>query len=454
MRPGAVILGLTAEPETLVERVLGQARKEGTGAARPLLAGDPVARMRSLQDVRGELYRRADITIITENMSPAAVAQRAEQAVRDRATAGAVPDLSIGTPIERSDLYIKRGVRSLVGILARERWPRSRRCWIVTDDNVAQYWLTETASALREADFDLREFVVPAGEESKSLAQLSHLLDGMTTSGVSRSDVVVALGGGMVGDLAGLAAAVCLRGLSLVQMPTSLLAMVDSSVGGKTGINTDGGKNMVGAFYQPGLVLIDPDFLGTLPDAEYRSGMAEVIKHAWIQPSTPLASGQLMEQLNRLASLDPIADDAAVEIVRSNVRTKHSVVQADERESGLRMILNFGHTAGHAIEADGYRYRHGEAVALGMLAAAHIAASMDLIGGDSVQALAEMIERAGLPTRLNGSIGTVLDNMRSDKKNVAGVQRWILPSTNGGVVIRDDVERQAVVNALAAIGGS
>ena len=207
---------------------------------------------------------------------------------------------------------------------------------------------------LRDSGMSPELLAVAPGEGSKRMSEVERLCDAMTRGGVTRRDVVVALGGGVVGDLAGFVASIVLRGLPLVQLPTSLLAMVDSSVGGKTGVNLPAGKNLVGAFYQPGIVAIDPDFLTTLPQAEFRSGMAEVIKHSLIQPSTPIRGNDLAQQLAQLA-LDPIPAAAMVDVLRLNVAIKRSVVQADERESGLRMILNFGHTAGHAIEADGYR---------------------------------------------------------------------------------------------------
>lgn len=453
MRPGSAILGLTAEPEKLVERVRRQAEREGEAAVRPLLAGDAVERMRAMLAARGPLYRQADVTIDTGEHNLDGVIARAMAEIERLGRAGRFPALSIETPLERSDLYVGHGARRLAGELIRHRWPGARRVWTISDENVAGCWLGELEAQLREAGLQVDALVVSPGEGSKSLGSLADVLERMTAGRVSRSDVVVALGGGVVGDLAGFVAASCLRGLSLMQIPTSLLAMVDSSVGGKTGVNTAAGKNMVGAFYQPGLVLIDPNYLETLPRAEYRSGMAEVIKHAWIQPSTPLGTRDLIERLDDLASLDPIPTAVIADVVRQNVMTKHSVVQADERESGLRMILNFGHTAGHAIEADGYRYRHGEAVGLGMLAATHIGVSLDLTGGERLARLRGMLERAGLPVTLAGTVDGVLEHMQADKKNVAGVQRWILPSGEVGVEIRTDVEPEIVREALAAIGG-
>lgn len=454
MRPGSIVVGLTGGVETLVDRVARQQERLGRTAARPNMAGDPYERMRGMLEARAPFYAQADVTIDTEELDVQSVLERAVAAVEDRRRRNLVPALSIDTPIERSDLYLSRGIRRELPGLVRGRWPNSQRIWIITDQHVAEHWLSELRESISNAGFDVREVIVAPGERSKSLANLGSILERMTASGVSRTDVVVALGGGVVGDLGGFVAATCLRGLSLVQLPTSLLAMVDSSVGGKTGINTQAGKNMVGAFYQPGLVLIDTDFLGTLSQAEYRSGMAEVIKHATIQPSTPLGSDRLASLLADAGELDPISDDRIDRVVLENVMTKHSVVQEDERESGLRMILNFGHTAGHAIEADGYRYRHGEAIGLGMLVATHIATTLDLCDASRYAAIEEKLALAGLPTRYDGPVEAVLENMKSDKKNLSGVQRWILPVGASGVEVRTGVPADLVADAIGAAGGS
>ncbi|CAN5500767.1 bifunctional shikimate kinase/3-dehydroquinate synthase [soil metagenome] len=452
MRPGSVIIGLTAGVETLVDRVERQAARLGRSAVRPNMAGDPHRRMREMLDAREKFYAQADVIIDTEGQSIDDVLEVALAAVEVRAKQQLIPSLSIESSIERSDLYVGRGTRRGLPALVSQRWPAAGKLWIISDDRVASHWLEDVAEPLMSSGYAVRTIIVPAGEASKSLDQLGSILVEMTAAGVSRTDVVVALGGGVVGDLAGFAAAVCLRGLSLVQLPTSLLAMVDSSVGGKTAINTPSGKNMVGAFYQPGLVLIDTEFLSTLAAEEYRSGMSEVIKHSLIQPSTPLGSGELASILEALPSLEPIDETRVDEVVLQNVMTKHSVVQEDERESGLRMILNFGHTAGHAIEADGYRYRHGEAVGLGMLVATHIAIALDLCAADRYLELQQILDRAGLPTRYEGNVSTVIENMKADKKNLSGVQRWILPVGRQGVEVRTGIEPEIITEALGAIG--
>jgi shikimate kinase/3-dehydroquinate synthase len=453
-RANALIIALMATPETLVARVHAQGLRDGSTAQRPLLAGDAVARMRALLSQRAALYAQADATIDTEGRELEHVVADVLAAVRNLVRGGRVPALSIGTPVARSDIYVRSGMLTCVPAVVRQRWPRAERLWVISDEHVAERWLPTVSETFSNANFQTREIIVASGEASKRMAVVARVCEDMTRQGVTRRDVVVALGGGVVGDLAGFVASVALRGLSLVQLPTSLLAMVDSSVGGKTGVNAAVGKNMIGAFYQPGVVAIDPAFLKTLPRAEWRSGMAEVIKHALIQPSTPFGGRSLQEALEAAPALDPLRQDIVEAVLRLNVEIKASVVRADEREDGLRMILNFGHTAGHAIEADGYRYRHGEAVAIGMIVAMRIAQHLGRVGEDRLAALERLITAAGLPTTFEGAIDGVLDALGRDKKNLNGAIRWILPASDGGVEPVTGVPAHIVREALIATGGS
>jgi 3-dehydroquinate synthase len=294
---------------------------------------------------------------------------------------------------------------------------------------------------------------VPAGESSKSWATAGDLIDWVLNGGIERGDIVLALGGGVVGDLAGFVAAIALRGVPLVQVPTSLLAMVDSSVGGKTGINHSTGKNLIGAFWQPPLVLIDPSLLKTLPDRELRSGWAEIVKHAFIQPSTPGGErADLTRFLERnLDALKRLDEPATTYLIRRNVALKAAVVESDERESGIRAYLNFGHTIGHAIEASGYRYLHGEAIAVGLRAAMRIGKEMGLAEASQEATLDRLLIGLGLPTTAEASEAEVLAKMTSDKKRAQGVQRWVLPTIAGGVELRSDVPDAAVRTALRTV---
>jgi 3-dehydroquinate synthase len=265
--------------------------------------------------------------------------------------------------------------------------------------------------------------------------------------------VVIALGGGVVGDLAGFVAATVLRGVGLVQVPTSLLACVDSSVGGKTGIDHLAGKNLIGAFYQPPLVVVDPSLLRTLPPRELTSGWAEIVKHALIQPSTPGGeSADLLSFLERNADhLLALEEPATSYLIRRNVALKAAVVEADEREQGIRAYLNFGHTLGHAIEAAGYTLLHGEAIAIGMRAAARLGIAMGTFDEAGLQRLDALLDRYGLPATTDADPDRVLSLIGSDKKRAAGRQRWVLPLSAGGVTIRDDVPEAMVREALLGV---
>jgi 3-dehydroquinate synthase len=452
MRPQSAILALAAEPEVLAMRVAGHMELAGASAVRPLLTGDAVERLRGQLAVRGQLYAQADVTITTDERTPDEVCELACEALRRLSVPGRPALLSMATPTERSDIHVAAGALQHAPALTAQRWPHARCIWLISDANVAAAWADCVEQSFVGQGFDVHVLVVPPGETSKSMAQVGALCEALTTGGVSRRDVIVALGGGVVGDVGGFVAAIALRGLPLVQVPTSLLAMVDSSVGGKTGVNTAGGKNMVGAFYQPGLVVIDPVFLSTLPSEELRSGLAEVIKHAVIQPSTPYGGETLLRMLEASPAIGRLDQETLAGIIALNVSIKHSVVQADERETGLRMILNFGHTAGHAIEADGYRYRHGEAVGLGMLVAARLSELLGRTGPDLRGALFELLGEAGLPTRVDGDADQIMATMAHDKKNLDGAQRWILPCPEGGVEIVSGVSPQLVRAALVSIG--
>jgi len=324
-----------------------------------------------------------------------------------------------------------------------------RRAVLLTDENLIEHQLT----ALHEMFADVPTLVLPPGEGAKSLAEFGRVLDFLATHKLDRTGVIFAVGGGVIGDLAGFAAASYLRGLDFFQVPTTLLAMVDSSVGGKTGINHRAGKNLIGAFYQPPLVVIDPTFLRTLPPRELTSGWAEIVKHAVIQPSTPGGErDDLLTFLERNAArVQALAEPATSYLIRRNVALKAAVVEADEREAGLRQILNFGHTLGHAIEAAGYAYLHGEAVAVGMRAATRIGAAIGTCGDATVNRLGAVLDRFDLPQTATVDANQVLALVGSDKKRAAGRQRWVLPLAAGGVCVRDDVPTDVVATALNAV---
>ncbi|MBP5617852.1 MAG: 3-dehydroquinate synthase, partial [Clostridia bacterium] len=261
---------------------------------------------------------------------------------------------------------------------------------LVSDSNVFPLYGSAAEGALESTGFTVTPFVIPAGETSKNLENYGALLNAMCEAGLSRSDTVVALGGGVVGDLAGFAAATYQRGTGLVQLPTSLLAAVDSSVGGKTAVDLPAGKNQVGCFYQPQAVLCDVDTFATLPEAEVSNGCAEIVKYAMI------ADADLFARLEGA----PVRENYE-EIVARCVAIKRDYVEADEKDNGLRMMLNFGHTVGHAVEAvSGYAIPHGQAVAIGMVAITRAAAQQGDCAPEVAERLTALLKAAGLPTEL------------------------------------------------------
>ncbi|MDE2802674.1 MAG: 3-dehydroquinate synthase, partial [Chloroflexota bacterium] len=304
--------------------------------------------------------------------------------------------------------------------------------------------------ALESADIPVHTFVVPAGENSKSLDTLALVYQWLAEQRAERGHFVVGLGGGVVGDLAGYAAATFNRGLPLVQAPTSLAAMVDASIGGKTAVNLEAGKNLVGAFHQPRLVVAEVDALDTLPERELASGWAEAIKHGLILDAELFETFEAhAEAICRLER--PLADD----VVRRSMAVKADVVSRDERETlGLRILLNYGHTIGHALEAaTAYgELLHGEAVAIGMTAAVRISRAMGLIGDDLVDRQDALLRRFNLPTSFPGADrDAVRQAMSVDKKTSAGSIRWVLLDGLGRSLTRNDIPAEVVEDALAAV---
>jgi 3-dehydroquinate synthase len=299
---------------------------------------------------------------------------------------------------------------------------------------------------MQGAGYNVKAHAVPPGEDHKTLQQCAGLYDVLVDAKLERRSPIVALGGGVIGDTAGFVAATYLRGVPFVQCPTTLLAMVDASVGGKVGVNLPRGKNLVGAFWQPQLVVCDTDTLATLPPRELRCGLAECVKHGVIRDAGLFA--WLEENLDQVMALDRAA---LVELVRWNVQIKADVVMADEKETGERAHLNFGHTFAHAIEAtSGFgHYHHGEAVALGMVAATRLAASAGRVKPQLLDRLVQLLNRIGLPTRAADLAPTpqLIDAMRLDKKVAAGRIRLILPDKLGAVSIVNDTPDAAIVAA-------
>lgn len=312
-------------------------------------------------------------------------------------------------------------------------------CLWVSDESVDALYGDRCDQSLRAAGFRTARAVLPAGESTKSMASLSRLFDAAVTGGLERSSFIVALGGGVIGDLAGFAAATYLRGIRLVQIPTTLLAMVDSAVGGKTGINLPQGKNLVGSFHQPTLVLADLSTLRSLPPREGAAGLAEVVKYGVI------ADPEIWDWLEAAGDTRSVFADAALlgKLVRRSCEIKADVVRQDEREGGLRAILNFGHTFGHALEqVTGYdRYLHGEALSLGMIYAARLSMRLTDFSGDDARRLERLLGALSLPVAFPDLPWTELRAaMGRDKKSTSGAVRFVLAERLGAVQFGCPVE--------------
>lgn len=429
------VVHLQATPEAILKRTGGNA------AARPLLAGpDAMDRIKTLLEARSGYYAQADFVVDTTHKDIYGVTRtilrqidNTTRAIRVELGEASYPVL-IGTNLlPRLGLHLRR---SRV----------TNRALVVTNPGLRQLYGSIVEAALRDCRFEPAIVEVPDGEAQKSLTWAANLYDAMLDHRMDRKSPIIALGGGVIGDLTGFVAATYMRGVPFVQVPTSLLAQVDASVGGKVAVDHPRGKNLIGAFYQPQLVLISLDTLGTLPERELCAGMAEVIKYGVIADEALFA--YLEQNMDLALKKDP---SILSKIVSRSCEIKAEVVSSDEREEGRRAILNFGHTIGHAIEAQ-FTYTgllHGEAVAIGMVYAARIAERMGLLEANAVHRLIRLIERAGLPTcKDNLDTNALVEIMLHDKKTVGGRLRFVLPTRIGSVEIRGDVQVEDIKRVL------
>jgi 3-dehydroquinate synthase len=467
-----LVVCLTATPETVVARLESKA-----GRPRPMAGGgDRLARTRRLLDQRAAMYALADFAVATDFLTPEEVAaevMRLYQTYGERAWSrpGRVAELS-RTPSVLPPVIDAPGESIIVRAASGEypvyvgwgelerlgehtgRATGARRVFLLSDANVLPRWGEAALSSLRSAGLEADALALPAGEASKDMAGFAAALDWLASRRAERRDAIVNLGGGMVGDLGGFVAGVYMRGLSYVQAPTSLLAMVDASIGGKTAINHAGAKNLAGLFYQPRAVVADVSLLATLPRRALVEGLAEVIKHALILDPALLS---LLEE--RLEGVLALEQELSVEVVRRSMEVKAAIVSEDERETGgRRELLNYGHTLGHALEAaGGYEaLLHGEAVAIGMLAAAEIGRRMGMTPAALVARQRALVERAGLPLRPPAGLerDRVLAALALDKKVVGGRQRWVLLEEAGRAAVRDDVPAELARAVLDEVLGS
>jgi len=324
-----------------------------------------------------------------------------------------------------------------------------RRCAVITDRNVARLYGTRVRRALSRKGLKVETFAIPPGERSKTLRTIEALARRLLRAGMERGDIIAALGGGVVGDIAGFLAATYMRGVDYVQIPTTLIAQVDSSIGGKTGVNLREGKNLLGSFHQPVAVLTDPKVLRTLPTRHFNNGMAEVIKTAAIGNARLFRF--IEDNASKIRSLRP---NVLAHIIAECCRLKARIVEKDERESGIRAMLNFGHTVGHALEAaEGYRsLLHGEAVSIGMVAAAKIARHVGAASGKTAERLIALLQEFGLPTSLRPvkrlDVNMLVRAMKADKKVRADKFTFVLPRRTGAVSIVPEVPTRLVRRVL------
>jgi 3-dehydroquinate synthase len=510
-----MIVCLEARPETIYERLFREAACSPETEVRPLLATDnPLERIRQLKASRQPYYAEADWTIHTDGLSISEVAEEVIRAWRllcrpdfigttrnDTSIVGYAPrviarhempkqshehstpelprsarndagkaggndsdkDIAcvVQTETQSYPVYIGHGLLDKLGEKMKHA-DLSGTATIISDENVFSLYGSKVEGILRNAGFGVNFFVVPPGEETKSMDSAIKIYDFLVEHRTERDDTIVALGGGVVGDLAGFAAATFLRGIRWVQVPTSLVAMVDASIGGKVGVNHPEGKNLIGAFYQPDLVLADCQSLTTLPQRELISGWAEVIKHGLILDKEFFEF--LETNVNRLKELEP---ELLIRAIARSAAIKAQVVSQDEKEKeGKRTILNYGHTIAHGLEsATQYkRFLHGEAVAIGMMGAAKLSQRLGLLPSAAVERQQALLQEFGLPTSLRAeatgerrgrkrgsiklSLVRITEAMELDKKVKGKAIRWVLLEDIGKAVIRSDVPQQDVLTVL------
>ncbi|TVQ45107.1 MAG: 3-dehydroquinate synthase [Gloeocapsa sp. DLM2.Bin57] len=359
--------------------------------------------------------------------------------------------ISVKLPQNPYEIAIAPGILTEVGNYLLNL-KLGKKILVISNREIFDFWGDIVVTSLEEAGFNLTIHLIPAGESHKHLDSISKIYDLALEHRLERNSTFLALGGGVIGDMTGFAAATWLRGVNFIQVPTTLLAMVDASIGGKTGVNHPLGKNLIGAFYQPKLVLIDPSVLKTLPNREWRAGMAEVIKYGVIWDKELFSKLEATPTLNSMSELTP---DLLETIITRSCQAKVDVVTQDEKEGGLRAILNYGHTIGHALESlTGYNtLSHGEAVGIGMIMAGEIATRLNLWTSAENERQNQLIVKAGLPTTVNQSldINAIITALSSDKKVKDGKIRFILPTAIGKAIMTDNVPTELIKDVLTTL---
>jgi 3-dehydroquinate synthase len=430
---GNVVICLTAHAEEIFRRL-----NNDDDRVRPMVDNNSDRRTAAVKllEKRRPAYGRIRLQVETTGRTPESITDEVIQ-LYEREVARNVSRLVVTSPTNQYDILCENGLLAELPALLHD-YNLHGRAVIATDSNIAHIYGDNLAKILPDAAL----ITMPAGEEHKNQASVSQLYRDFVRAGLDRNGIVIALGGGVVGDTVGYAAASYMRGVRLVQIPTSLLAMVDSSVGGKVGVDIPEGKNLVGAFKQPELVIIDPDVLKTLPEIELKCGMTEAIKHGL------LANPALLDRVD-----DIMAGDA--EGIRQTVQVKVDVVQRDPYENGERAHLNLGHTFAHAIErVSNYQLRHGEAVSIGLVAAARLSGEIAGLDSDKVSQICQIVDEIGLPTNLNGiAPDDVWEAMQTDKKWRDGRSHFIVLEDIGKPAIVQGVPRETVISVLQSLIG-
>lgn len=445
------VICLTAGIDTILQRV--EAFED-----RPLLPGDRDTKRGNIEQLllrRREAYGQIPLHVPTDGIDPPTVVERVVEILagndeipditRISVSLNGPPAEGIGGQIKQAQehyhICIGEGILAHAGRLLANRSLAKGKAAIVSNPDIAAHFAQKLSESLQQEGYEPVICTVPEGEAHKTLANIHSLYDQFLAAGLDRHSPVISLGGGVIGDMAGFAAATYLRGVPFVQIPTSLLAMVDASVGGKTGVDLAQGKNLVGAFKQPTVVIIDPTVLSQLPREEFRAGLAEIVKHGI------LGAPELFRQLEAEGPTN------LTRLIADAVWVKVDVVMEDPFEQGRRATLNLGHTFGHAIEqVSGYRLRHGEAVAIGTVAATRMAVALGRCAPETATRIEACLERLGLPTSAKGlDLDAVYRMMFQDKKRKGRMLRFIIPQAIGDVVIINDPGAEFVRRALASV---
>ncbi len=432
-----VLICLTATPETILARLAGV-------DDRPLLRGDAETQRRRVQELlheRRQLYAAIPHQVATDGREPSSVAQAVLSAVAADAEAPGMTRIPVAAPMGAYDLLVGEGLLARAGALLRRRGLRPGTLVVVSNPAIAALYWPQLRESLTSAGFAPTLTLVPEGEQHKTLESAAALFAAFAEAQLDRTGAVLALGGGVIGDLAGFAAASWMRGVPFVQAPTSLLAMVDASVGGKTAVDLPQGKNLVGAFKQPHTVIMDTATLASLPAAEFRMGLAEVVKHAIIgEPA-------LFE------TLETYGPTSHTQLVIDAVRVKVAIVEEDPFEQGRRALLNLGHTFGHAIEQSSrYAVAHGAAVAIGTAAATALAVALGQCEEATAARILALLKRLNLPTHADGlEVDAVYAAMALDKKRVGATLRFVLPRAIGDCVLVNNPGDEQVRAALRTV---